>query len=305
MAELDLNDVVVFARVVDTGSFSAAARSLNMAKSSVSRCVSRLEARLGTRLLQRTSRATVLTDAGSQYFEQVSAALTTLLDASAAATEQTTPRGTVRITTPPGVGSEALPALIARFVAEYPEVEVEVDLSTASENPVDGGFDLAIRGGPQPDSSLVMRKLRDTTFRLYAAPTYLEHAGTPKTPADLAEHDCLLFLGRQGRAKWPLIGPEGLTEVEVRGRINSNGLVFLRRAAIAGAGIALLPEVPGKYATQKNLLTHILEDHALVNNPLYLVYPSALHVPLRVRLFREFLLDHFPTQDDIDDTMFG
>ncbi|MEM9459102.1 MAG: LysR family transcriptional regulator [Myxococcota bacterium] len=300
MSELDLNDVSVFVRVVQTGSFSAAARSLHMAKSSVSRCVARLEERLETRLLQRTPRATVPTDAGQAYFEQVGGALTAILDASEAATSRRVPRGTVRITAPPGVGSEALPELVTRFVARYDEVAVEVDLSASAPNPVESGFDLAIRGGPQPDSSLVVRKLRNIPLRLYAAPGYLSRAGSPGRPEDLATHDCVLFRGRQGRCCWRLTGPDGDVEVIVRGRLGSNGLPFVRRAAIAGAGIALLPEPTGESAVRRDLLAPVLPDYALTASPLYLIYPSARHVPLRVRLFRDFLLEHFPSEVDAE-----
>lgn len=300
VGDLDLNDVAVFVRVVQTGSFSAAARSLHIAKSSVSRCVARLEERLEARLLQRTPRATVPTEAGQAYFEQVGGALTAILDASEAATSRRVPRGTVRITAPPGVGSEALPELVTRFIARYDEVAVEVDLSASVPNPVEGGFDLAIRGGPQPDSSLVVRKLRDIALRLYAAPGYLSQAGSPECPEDLAAHDCVLFRGRQGRCRWRLTGPEGEVEVIVRGRLGSNGLPFVRRAAIAGAGIALLPEPTGDSAVRRGLLSPVLPDYALTTSPLYLVYPSARHVPLRVRLFRDFLLEHFPSEVDVE-----
>lgn len=297
MSDLDLNDVAVFVRVVQTGSFSAAARSLHMAKSSVSRCVARLEERLESRLLQRTPRATVPTDAGQAYFEQVCGSLTTIQDASEAATSRQVPRGTVRITAPPGVGSEALPELVTRFVAQYQEVTVEVDLSASEPNPVDGGFDLAIRGGPQPDSSLVVRKLRNIAFRLYAAPSYLSSAGEPGHPGELATRDCVLFRGRQGRCRWTLTGPDGDVEVMVRGRLGSNGLPFVRRAAIAGAGIALLPEPTGVVEVRSGLLSPVLPEYAFTTSPLYLIYPSARHVPLRVRLFQEFLLEHFPSDE--------
>ena len=254
MDELNLNDVRVFARVIESGGFSAAARALRVSKSSVSRCVARLEDQLGVLLVQRTPRATLPTAAGRRYFEQISPALETIRDASTRASERDAPRGLVRIGAPQSVGSEALPELIARFVALYSEVRVEVELTAGSPSMIDEGIDLAIRGGPQPDSSLISRALGGSAFRLYASPAYLARAEPPRRPEQLGSHECLLFRAARGQDTWQLEGPRGPVAVAVSGRIASNELSFIRRAAIAGAGIALLPEAPTSHAVARGLL---------------------------------------------------
>ncbi|MBV1861505.1 MAG: LysR family transcriptional regulator [Nannocystaceae bacterium] len=304
MESVNLNDILVFAHVVETGSFTAAASRLGVAKSSVSRCLSRLEDHLGQRLLQRTSRASVLTGAGTAYYAEVSGALGTLVTASNRA-NQNAEEGTVRLSAPEGVASEALPYFVAKFVLEHPGISVDVEVATRTTNLVDEGFDLAIVGGPQPDSSLVIRKLRNTPFRLFASPTYLERAGSPDSVADLAEHACVMFRSRNGACTWTLSTPEGERSVDVRGGINGNSLVFVRRVAIAGGGIALLPEVPGQHAVARGLLTPVLPHVSMETSPLHLVYPSARHVPAHVTLFRDLLLRSFPTAEELGEGMFS
>lgn len=296
MESLNLNDIMVFVQVVEAGSFTGAASRLGMAKSSVSRCLTRLEDQLGQRLLQRSSRASVLTDAGSAYYAEVSGAMRTLAAASDTAS-QNNDQGTVRLCAPAGVASEALPELVARFVREHPGIFIDVEVTPGAASVVDEGFDLAIVGGPQPDSSLVIRKLRNTPFQLYAAPAYLERAGTPESVADLAEHDCVLFRARHGTSLWSLSTPTGEVQVQVRGVISGNSLVFVRRIAVAGAGIALLPVVPGDHAVAKGLLRAVVPEASMQTSPLHLVYPSARHVPRHVVLFRDFLLTSFPAVD--------
>lgn len=299
MNEVDLKDVRIFVRVAELGGFAAAARALHIAKSSVSRAIARLEERLGVRLLQRTPRALVLTDAGARYLARVAEAVATIEDASREAAARDTPRGVVRLTAPPDVGSEALPHLIARFTDQHPEVSVEVTLSPAPLDLIEGGFDLALRGGPQPDSALMMSKLLDTAFRLYASPRYLARAGTPAHPAALAQHACVLFHGRRGRSTWTLVGPSGTHAVEVTGRITCDDLAFARRAAVAGAGIALLPEVPGQRAVAAGSLVAVLPDHRTPSDPLFIVSPSARHMPPHVSALRAFLIDAFRTPFNI------
>ncbi|MEM9490831.1 MAG: LysR family transcriptional regulator [Myxococcota bacterium] len=302
--DIDLDDVAVFVRVVEARGFSAAARALGAPKSSVSRRVSRLEGKLGIRLLHRTTRSLTLTEAGRTYYERVSLAIAAMNDAASAAIEaREIPRGTVRITAPPDVGAEVLPDIIARFVVRYPEVQIDVDLTAEPRSLVEGGYDLALRGGAQPDSALVLRKLQDTAFRLYASPDYLARTGVPGQPGDLAGHTCVLFRARHGKQRWRLRSsrnaPDAADEpdeivVQVSGPIVANNLSFIRRAVIAGAGIALLPELVGESIVQSGLLAGVLPKYYVSGNPLYIVYPSVQHMPLRIRAFRDFLLEHFP-----------
>ncbi|WP_026422127.1 LysR family transcriptional regulator [Actinokineospora inagensis] len=283
----ELGDVAVFVRVVAAGSFSAAARALWMPKSTVSRRVARLENRLGVRLLHRTTRSLALTDAGRAYHARVSVALSELDSAAgAAADNRETPRGLVRMTAPPDVGAEVLPELLAAFLARFPEVRVDVSLSTRTDL-VDGGFDLALRGTGGRGST----RLQDTRFRLFASPVYLARRGVPPRPADLAGHQCLRFGDVD---QWLLHGPRGEVAVSVSGPLVADDLSFVRRAAVAGAGIALLPEPSVAASVRSGLLTPVLPDHHAEGRPLHLVVPSDRHLPSRVAVLRDFLVANFP-----------
>ncbi len=292
---LDFNDVVAFVEVVVAGSFSQAARRLGSPKSTLSRRVARLEQALSVRLLQRTTRSFALTPAGQSYYERASVAVG-LLDAASDATEaqQEAPRGVVRVTAPTDVGAEVLPRIVADFVARYPDVRVEVELSPRAAEFIAGGYDLGIRAGRQEDSSLVVRRLQEMAFRLYAAPAHLAAHPPPRTIAALAQQRCVLFRPKGGSCRWQLCGRRGEVAVEVTGPVASDDMSFVRRAAVAGAGIALLPELVGHHLVEAGELAPVLADAWAVGDTLYLVTPSTQHLPLRVRAFRDFLTASFP-----------
>jgi DNA-binding transcriptional LysR family regulator len=293
--EVELSDIAVFVKVVETGGFSAAARARHEPKSSVSRRVARLERSLGTRLLHRTTRSVALTEAGATYFKRAARALTDLDEAAGAAlAAQEEPRGTIRMTAPPDVGNELLPFLLTEFVALYPHVHVETDLSADTPNLVEGGFDIALRGSRGNDEALATTKLQDTAFRLYAAPRYLERFAAPDGPAGLADHMCVLFRGRGGKCIWQLRSGTEEVDVAVTGAISANDLSFVRRAAVAGAGIALLPELVGAESVAAGELVPVLSGWSAGGAPLFLVYPSRQHLPLRIRALRDHFLARFP-----------
>ncbi|WP_253889634.1 LysR family transcriptional regulator [Actinokineospora diospyrosa] len=284
----ELGDVAVFVRVVATGSFSAAARALWMPKSSVSRRVARLENRLGVRLLHRTTRSLALTEAGSAYHARVAPALAELDSAAGAAADtREVPRGTVRLAARPDVGAEVLPELVAAFLARYPEVRVEVALAAPADL-VEGRFDLALRAGPGGPGAT---RLQNTRFRLFASPVYLARRGTPQRPADLPTHHCLPF---GDATHWHLRSPQGEVSVAIAGPLTSDDLTFVRRAAVAGVGIALLPHPAAAPSVRAGLLTPVLPDHHTEGQPLHLVVPSDRHLPLRVTVLRDFLVANFP-----------
>ncbi len=295
-SEVDLGDVAVFVKVVETGGFSAAARALLEPKSSVSRRVAHLERALGTRLLHRTTRTVALTESGSAYYARVAPALADLdVAAGLVRGEAEQPRGTIRLTAPPDVGNELLPSILADFVRRYPEVRVEIDLSAETPNLIEGGFDLALRGTGRNDESLAATKLQDTAFRLYASADYLDQHPAPTHPDELADHSCVLFRSRDGKSLWQLqAGQNTRADVMVAGTISANDLSFVRRAAIAAAGIALLPEVVAIQSVVANELLPVLPNWWAGGSPLYLVYASRQHLPLRVTALRDHLLRHFP-----------
>ena len=210
MSTIDLNRIRLFARVVEAGSFTAAARDAGLPKSSVSRAIAALERDLAVRLIHRTTRRLQPTEAGRAYYESLSRALAGIDEATAAAAElQDTPRGTVRLTAPTDLGDRLLPPLLVGFAARYPEVRVDVVLTQRFVDLVHEGIDLALRVGRLGDSRLVARPLGTVRAGVFASPRYLERRGAPRTVAALAEHECLLFRSSSGRAVWKLVGPRG------------------------------------------------------------------------------------------------
>jgi DNA-binding transcriptional LysR family regulator len=292
--DLDLNDVLGFVRVVDAGGYSGAARKLGVPKSSLSRRVARLESALGARLLHRTSRAFALTDGGRELHARAAHALGLLGDAAQAAVSGSeVPRGTVHLGAPPGVGAELLPPLIAAFVSRYPQARVVVELALPHGDLIEAGLDLAIRPGPLRDSSLARRKLQDMPFKLFAAPACFMGARPPRTLEELMTVRCILFGPRRDRARWTLHGDRGRAEITVHGAVSSDDISFVRRAAVAGAGVALLPEIVGERLVLTGALIRVLPEYRVPQHPLYLVYPAGPQLPLVVAKLRDHLLERF------------
>jgi DNA-binding transcriptional LysR family regulator len=286
-----LNHVAVFGRVVETGSFTAAASALGLPKSSVSRSVSRLELELGVRLLQRTTRSVHLTDAGHAYYEKVSRALSGLEEAQAAVSDmQATPQGVVRVTAAVDVGATIVAGLVARFMRKHPDIHVEMLLTGRLVNLVEEGVDLAVRAGKLNDSSLVARKVGTLEARLLAAPSYLRRKGTPKTLSDLSRHDCIVFRGRRGQGTWELAGPKGVEKLDVTGAVSADDYLFIRELLLSGSGIGLIPWQAVGPDVERGRLVRVLPEYAAPGGVLHIVYPSARYVPQRVALLRDFLV---------------
>src|ERR1700720_1368337 len=220
---LDLNDIVVFARVVEAGSFTAAARLLGMPKTTVSRRIAALEREVGVRLVQRTTRSLNMTDAGRLYYEQSSQALRTIEDANLRLAEaRAEPSGTIRISAPVGFGGHFLTSAVFDFLAAYPKTKVELHLTDDTLNLVGNRIDLAFRTGILPDSTLIARKLGSTHRILCASPDYVARRGVPVASADLARHHCVIAGPSIGSAHWALDGPRGQETVAVSGRFAAN-----------------------------------------------------------------------------------
>ena len=295
MSTIDLNRIRLFARVVEAGSFTAAARDAGVPKSSVSRALAALERDLAVRLIHRTTRRLRPTEAGRAYYESVSRALAGIDDATATVSElQDTPRGMVRLTAPTDLGDRLLTPILVGFAARYPEVRVDVVLTQRFVDLVHEGIDLALRVGRLGDSRLVARPLGTARAGVFASPRYLERRGAPRTVTALAEHECVLFQSSSGRAVWKLVGPRGAETVEVRGAINANDHHLVREAAVAGQGLALLPIVACAGRDDASDLRRVLPRHAAEGPPLHLVYPSARLVPKRVALLRDQILQEMP-----------
>jgi DNA-binding transcriptional LysR family regulator len=287
---MDLNLVSMFVRVVDSGSFTAAASQLGLRKSSVSRGVARLEEDLGVKLIHRTTRRLNLTEAGAAYFARVREVTSGIDEASAEIREMgKEPRGTVRVTAVGDTGA-LLAELAAKFVRRYPKIKIEFVLTSRAVDLVAEGIDLAIRGGVLRDSSLIAHKIAATPLALFASPSYLRRRGTPKTLRELSEHDCVLYRPEGGRNLWRLDGPKGEVSVEVTGPIGADDLAFAARAAMAGAGICLLPPGLWRAPLEQGALVRVLPEHALTAGAAYIVSPASRYQLARVRLLRDFLV---------------
>jgi DNA-binding transcriptional LysR family regulator len=284
----------LFVHVAEAGSFTAASRIAGLPKSSLSRAVAALERELGVRLIQRTTRRLQLTDAGRAYFETASRALAGLDEAAAVASQlQDTPRGTVRLTAP-DIGVWLLPAPLAGFADSYPDVALDVAITQRIVDLVHEGVDLALRVGKLADTGLVARPLGLVRSGLFASRNYLERRGRPRSIADLARHDTVLFRAERGRAVWDLAGPAGRRQLAVRGVLSADDHQFVREAAAAGRGIALLPIFACSGPCAHPELVRVLGDYATAGTPLHLVYPSARYLPKRVELLRDRLLAELP-----------
>jgi DNA-binding transcriptional LysR family regulator len=291
-ATIDLNLISTYSRVVEAGSFTAAAHSLGVPTSTVSRAVARLEEELGVRLLQRTTRKLAPTEAGLRYYERVRNALHDLGEANEAAADLgQAPRGTVRVTAPSDLAVPMLAEIVGRFCARHPLIRIELSFDNRRVDLVAEGFDLALRAGTLDDSTLVGRRVADSELAVFGAPSYLARRGRPRTVAALAQHDCILLRSRsQGLLPWRLVGPDGVDEVEVKGSLIADDFGFVRVAVAAGLGLGLLPNVELPIASDGGLV-RLLPRHAIREGGLYVLSPSSRHVPLRVALFRDHLIE--------------
>ncbi len=296
-ATMMLDEIAVFVQVVEAGSFTAAARKRAVPKSTLSRGVARLEDALRTPLLQRTARKVALTDAGRAFFERVAPHVAGLRDAAVVAGERDeAPRGTLRVTAPVDLGEAVLADVFTRFAARYPQMRLDVDLSTRVVNLVEEGFDVAVRASSKlKDSSLVARKLAETTMMLYASPAYVAKRGMPRTPEELSKHECVLFRPVDGRAEWPLAKDGDVRTVPVSGRVGSNEFSFVRSILRSGAGVGPLPGFFGAPEVAEQRLVPVLPGWSWHTGSLYLVYPGARHIPKKVTVFRDFLVESFRT----------
>jgi DNA-binding transcriptional LysR family regulator len=287
---MDLNRVATFVRVVEAGTFTAAAKRLQLPTSSVSRGVAKLERDLGIVLLERTTRRVALTDAGRVYYERAREAVAGLDEATALASDAARePSGIVHVAAPPEMAAK-LAASLGAFVRRHPKIHVDVVTTARGAELVGGEVDIAIVLGPLEDSALIVRRLGTTLYRLYASAEYLERRGRPRSVADLARHDAVIYRGVGGRATWDLLGPRGAERVEVKGALSGDSFEFVLDAVAAGHGVGLLPD-QCLYAAPSAGLVHVLPKVAAAGAVQSLVHPSR-HLPKRVALLREFLAEH-------------
>jgi DNA-binding transcriptional LysR family regulator len=289
---MDLNRALTFARVVEDGGFTAAARTLRVPKSSVSRSVALLEQELGVLLLQRSTRKVELTEAGRLFYDRASRAFAGLEDAEAAVSDlQGSLRGTIRVTAPSDAGVWILAPLVARFVARHPAVHLDVLLTTRVMDLVGEGIDFAFRAAKLTDGSYIARRLATVELRLYAAPSYFARRSPPTTSEELATHECVLFRGDHGRTRWTLRGAKGEESVEVRGPVNVDNFEFVHQATVLGIGIGLMPAFLAAGSLERGELTRVLPEYCGPLATWHLVYPSSRYLPRRAIAFRDFIVE--------------
>ena len=294
MAELSLDDLAVFVRVVQSGGFASAARELGVPTSNISRAVARLESQSGVRLLHRTTRAVKPTSDGRELFASVASAVTSVRSAARALEPASRkPKGLLRVTAPNDICATFLADVIVAFAERYPQVTCDFTLTNQHTDLVSAGFDVAVRATARmPDSSLVARKLGELSHGLYASPAYLSKRGTPTSLDELERHQCVVFRAKELARTWAMRGP-GASEVEVRGQIGGDDLGFVRSMLIAGAGIGLLPHANCVPDEASGRLVRVLPRFSARGATLYVVYPSAKQVPARVTAFRDFVSEAF------------
>jgi DNA-binding transcriptional LysR family regulator len=289
--DLDLNDLRVFVRVVDRGAFARAARELRVPTSTVSRTISRLEQRVGARLLQRTSRSVSATGEGRALYASVSESVGALERAAHSLEPATrTPKGTLRMSAPAEIACTFLADVVVAFTERYPHVHVDVALTNRAVNLVDEGFDLAVRAAARlADSAVIAKKLGDLEHGLFAAPRYLDAHGAPSSPDQLAQHRLVAFRAKDLERVWKL----GDVDVPVRARIGADDFSYIRAAVIAGGGIGLMPRLVCAKDEAAGRLVRVMPSFGAKGAALYIMYPSSTHVPARVTAFRNFVAAAF------------
>ncbi len=287
---IDLNEVQVFCRVVEAGTFTAAARAIDVRKSTISRKVSSLEERLGVRLLHRTTRQLRLTEAGATFYERVSRTLTDLNEAARDVTDsQSDPRGHLRVTAPVDIGMMYVSPVIASFLAKYPDIDVDLVLTERIVDVVDEGYDVAIRAGSMPDSSLVVRQLGRTAIRIVASPAYLAASPPITEPSDLSSHTFLMFDRSPFGGTLTLRHGDKTFSFRPRRRFKCNNFSPLTESAIAGLGLAVVPDFHSNAHCREGRLKAVLPAWQCGGGRIYAVYPSRRLVAAKVRSFLDFL----------------
>jgi len=296
MARMDINrsgEMEVFVRVVDLGGFSAAARALRMTPSAVSKLIARLEARLGTRLVNRSTRKLQLTPEGSAFYDRALRILADLDEAERSAASGAAPRGRLRVNTNVPFGTHYLIPLLPGFLKRHPEVNVEVTLTDTVVDLLEDRADVAIRIGPLKSSQLVARKLGESRMMLVAAPAYLGARGTPETPADLARHNLLGFSFARQSNGWPFRKADGSASAVVpTGNAQVSDGESMRLLVLTGLGISRLSLFHIGPDVEAGRLVPVLEAY----NPgdtesIHAVYVGGGHLPARVRAFLDYLVE--------------
>jgi DNA-binding transcriptional LysR family regulator len=302
MEQNRFGDITAFVTAVKTGSFTAAAASLGLTRSAIGKSVVRLEARLGTRLLNRTTRTLSLTDEGRVAFDRWSQILEDLDEVDAAmAVRRGRPSGTLRLTAPLSLGQRHVLPVLDAYLKQWPELRADVRFTDRFVDLVDEGFDLALRiGGIRDDANVLSRTIGAQQFVTCASPEYLAKHGTPVTVEDLQQHDAMFFVGGQQPSAWRLRTPEGLHLFEGPGRLNIDSSEALRQAALSGFGLIHLPSYITGIDISAGRLVEVLHAFRPPPDPIRLIYPSRRHLSPRTREFIDSLVERWGPKSQWD-----
>lgn len=290
----DLNDMLLFARVVEARGFSEAARRMRSSKSRVSKAVARLEQSLGARLLNRSTRGLSTTEIGAAFYEHCAR----IADEAAQAAElasrlQSEPRGTLRISAPVAFGRLHVAPALAEYLTRHAGLSVDLTVTDRLVDLVEEGHDVAIRIAREPSLHLVARELAPVRRVICATPAYFRHHGVPATPHELQAHNCLHRTPFGAQAEWRLLGPQGEAAVRIKGSLRIDDDDTLAQAALSGLGIALLPTFIIGGDLQAGRLQAVLGDYVPLERRVYAVHLPNRHLPAKVRAFVELLRERF------------
>lgn len=290
-----IQEIKLFIRVVDLGSFSKAAAEAGIGQPAATKQISRLEIQLGARLLHRTTHGVSPTEIGLLYYEKCKLICHHVEEAqSVGSLLQTQARGAIRISSSVAFGRRVMAPLVLEFMRMNPNLQIELNCEDRYVNLVEQGVDVAIRLGKLADSTLGAAYLGVNPWVLVASPAYLKERGRPKKPADLSKHDALIYSSVQGDERWQLSGSDGkLASVPVRGRLRSNNLSMLLVAARHDFGIAALPRYVAHKSLETNAVVNLLDDWRLPQQEVHAVFPSPRLVPAKVKLFITWLQGQF------------
>jgi DNA-binding transcriptional LysR family regulator len=291
------SDMTAFVRSVELGGFSTAAREMGLTPSAISKLVTRLEDRLGVRLLNRTTRRLALTPEGEAYFHRSQRILADIHEAeNEVACFRAQPKGVLRINVGTAFGMHQLAPALPEFLSRHPDMQVELTITDRVVDLIEEGADLGIRLGELADSSLVARRICDLERVVCAAPAYLRKHGTPRRPEDLLKHNCLSVAYSPSLHRWPFATSDGVQYVDVSGNASANTADTLLRLAIVGLGIIRLSDVIAAEAIREGRLVPLLQDvHHSELLPLHAVYPQGRHRSPKVAAMVEFLVERFGT----------
>jgi DNA-binding transcriptional LysR family regulator len=301
----NLNDMVTFARVVEAGGFSEAARQMGVSKSHVSKAIARLELSLGVRLLNRSTRGLSVTEIGAAFHEHC----IRITEEAAQAAEvvgrlQSEPRGVLRVTAPVAFGRLHVGPAVAEFLSRYPRLKLDMTITDRMVDLVSEGYDVAIRIRREPSLHVVARELAPVRRVVCATPDYFERRGVPTAPQDLAEHNCLHYTHFGTQGEWRFQSPRGEIVVPVKGTLRIDDDDTLAQAVLSGLGLAMLPTFIIGGELQAGRLRSVLSDYVPLERRIYAVHLPNVRLPVKIRAFIDFLQARFgptPYWDRIDD----